>query len=877
MSPDVEEECGPTRRNARRKEREQAKRVAKKRSQASAAASRRTTTSGSGTGRSHDGTGEGTMRRNSPVNDMEAVEKNRTGEPSSVLTSKRRLLSVETPLQKRFKALSSKLSPKEREELQNLISARDSSSETLPNDAEQDVPLEVGHDDLGEEEEGDRREGEVSIDGADDKIIDDPDEEIGDDREDLMDEVDSDARQKDSYVVHREKLSIATRREPLAPDPSHERDGAIDQSGASGRVVDTISASGGSAVRAVVAARNIRTEHTRKDPPIPINLQSLSNASGVQIDDSVVINAVQAMRRDMEEVFRSELRSVKEELNSDKATIKELKEEVSELGVVISTVGSLLVNKNSCGNSKVQKEVDRTLCILRAFFTEKLISTVLSKCLICHCEKLISFGDAQHFERLGCIFLSLINFSVQPNERKKEKYETEVGKKFSLFRHGILLSSFLALQKNAFGTFLTEREQQAARDISKVISNRGVYGGANAETCTGNGAAEDTFLGSKSVQPRWLRKGFVLVGHCEEASAKAENRKLDDTSNPERSNDMESFSTSLSEERGNRQPTSKNSRASPYMVLKNAIAVEAATRVYRVITNHLHKARDSCKVQMFHDVSYVFTGWSQHQSKIDQKSLKIRWGERASKSFDYMENVPKMTEVKIQERYHSETIQSEEIHSANMKVVSDFISKHPEMTLVISHDVIVGGRVKQLKYLTNVIEVAAKFVASFCTLDTNSRARDILSIDAHGLKVIMIIAIALRAIIDRTIEDTNIDGSVMWAGSVSRKKRAGRRSRLRTEDNAEEGSIEYNYPKVCGIGIDDFLPPPSKQKDVLESMLLTLKSGEFERKNYVHGEVAVDGTAHRMGQVDNGSIDKLFLDDEEDEIKADENNGVVDF
>ena len=55
----------------------------------------------------------------------------------------------------------------------------------------------------------------------------------------------------------------------------------------------------------------------------------------------------------------------------------------------------------------------------------------------------------------GIEFMSVMNFSLQPNE-KKEKFASEVGKVYSKFRYSLLMSSFLAMQRNAFRKFKTD-------------------------------------------------------------------------------------------------------------------------------------------------------------------------------------------------------------------------------------------------------------------------------------------------------------------------------------------------------------------------------------------------------------------------------------
>ena len=144
-------------------------------------------------------------------------------------------------------------------------------------------------------------------------------------------------------------------------------------------------------------------------------------------------------------MVRAEIKAMQSEVKKDHLVLIEMKNRVDEVRSNVAVVANTMFNKNSTPKTRLQKEVDRTLCVLRSFSTEKLIATVITKCLICHCVKMFKYGDIRHNYSLGSTILSLMNFSVQPNERKNDKYETTVGKQFSIFRHGVLMSSFLAL------------------------------------------------------------------------------------------------------------------------------------------------------------------------------------------------------------------------------------------------------------------------------------------------------------------------------------------------------------------------------------------------------------------------------------------------
>lgn len=94
------------------------------------------------------------------------------------------------------------------------------------------------------------------------------------------------------------------------------------------------------------------------------------------------------------------------------------------------------------------------------------------------------------------------------------------------------------------------------------------------------------------------------------------------------------------------------------------------------------------------------------------------------------------------------------------------------MFLILEHDVLVSGRTRYLRYYVNIIEIVSKLLASLTSSGTNGRSEDILNVHTSRLKVIMIMSIALRELIDRTIEETNGDGTVMWLDLVTGAQKA---------------------------------------------------------------------------------------------------------
>ena len=255
---------------------------------------------------------------------------------------------------------------------------------------------------------------------------------------------------------------------------------------------------------------------------------------------SEVMDAVRLCGIKVEEVVKSSLEGVVTDLRLYADSIAKMKEDVAEITSMVAALSTMTFNKQNSGTKKYQMEVGKMLCTLHAYFDVKLLCAVISKCYICHCVTLHQeMGDNL---QLGSLLFGLILFSVQPSDRKRENFESVVGKKFSVFRHGILLSSVLALQRNSFGTFLTDREALIADTMR--VNNKAPRDGGN----------DDDFLSRKFKHPRWLQTGYITMAHCDEAAAKAENRPVQEFT--ARRTDAESnhtsMSTAVSDETGNK-------------------------------------------------------------------------------------------------------------------------------------------------------------------------------------------------------------------------------------------------------------------------------------------------------------------------------------
>ena len=150
--------------------------------------------------------------------------------------------------------------------------------------------------------------------------------------------------------------------------------------------------------------------------------------------------------------------------------------------------------------------------------------------------------------------------------------------------------------------------------------------------------------------------------------------------------------------------TRKPNRIGP--LTRNEIANESASMLYRITTSMLSRSRNASKLQIFHDLSYLFVSWSNHGCQVDQKSLSIAWEAPFTEDVDYIDCVAR---TKVLRHYEKRAMKRRELDQMDLDNISHLevlISEHPELSLVIEHGVMVNGAVTRLRFRMSLIEVA---------------------------------------------------------------------------------------------------------------------------------------------------------------------------
>lgn len=378
---------------------------------------------------------------------------------------------------------------------------------------------------------------------------------------------------------------------------------------------------------------------------------------------------------------------------------------------------------------------------------------------------------------------------------------------------------------------------------------------------------------SAMEQPFWLKPGYVLNHHCLSAAKKQEKGSGTDSSeDPQTSGDMSQANvdsdTTDTHDSNHSNSKPKVNRSGP--LTHDEIATEAASILYRVITALLYRSRAASKVQLFHDLTYLFSGWGSHNAIVDQSTLTINWESNLATDVDYVNTLPRTKIILPNDRRSAQGNDVHQIDLDNIAHLQTIISEHPELSLIIQHEVLVDGNARTVRYRLSLIEVACRTLSAYITLESAARGKDALCADKRSFKAIMVLALGLRRLMKNSIELLNSHNFVPWLNNTNAKGKRGRprRSGAVTQNNSEDQIPPHKFDIVNGLSLDQLMPPPSKQKEILNQLVLNMTEEEYNSKMQTVGS---------DGATVNSNVGMAVFGSEGVRIEADENEGVFGF
>lgn len=357
------------------------------------------------------------------------------------------------------------------------------------------------------------------------------------------------------------------------------------------------------------------------------------SASPSSADTSGFVNIVTSLKKDLFSQIDTSIAQVLMEIRADREQMKKLRDHLTEMTSIVTTTACAVFIKHQSSNPRT-KDIQTKLCLLNGLFDDHFLLKVIPKVVVGFFVTNADEGsEYRALEAKGVDYFSVLYFAKQPNEKKNVKYSSQAGRFYSKFRYSLSMSSFLAMQKNSFNTFRTDKLQAVVLDAS----NR-----STEETSSLNPNS------STKLQTFWLKPGYVTSEHCISAANKQEKcgnseatEETQSAADPSQTNDdIESVDFQESSQSSSKP---KASRSGP--LTRDEIATEAACMLYRRITTLLKRAREASKVQLFHDVMYIFTSWTHNEATVNQSSLQVSWEQPLTMNLEYFEGVARTKPV----------------------------------------------------------------------------------------------------------------------------------------------------------------------------------------------------------------------------------------
>ena len=593
----------------------------------------------------------------------------------------------------------------------------------------------------------------------------------------------------------------------------------------------------------------------RDEPSLTRTQQSAktSEMSSVQrLEGSIAVLSKQI--RNMETTL---LKSVNESRKENKRDILQVQTKLHDMDSDLNSLKALVAvgGDGSKRKGNAGKNTPVVMFFAEAFNTT-VIRRVFERSVVKHIVDVSQGRGVDQYARAMSFAFNVLMFAVTPRAGEtKEKYKSNTGQCFSLFRRGIVLSALLVAQRNTFSIF---------DNPDSVVCGK-VFGNVK--------------------KPEWLREGFVQYSHINRA------RDLQ-----EEIGTRKKASARGKEKKGQSMRVSNGTPLMQDTDDHNHVQNHVGIILYREIIDRLHDSRFHSKSALFEELLYLFVPWKRTGFNLDQMKTKLSWYSAYLPSENLLD-VSKITlstveaRTKPQTLNQSSTAESTVINSSNIQKLSELIEGHPEMILLVSHEVRIeeatessnncdannvktepireslesewdnsddeedemgdtddiedaeldearkendqdSGK-KTLTKTLNLIDISARFLSCYTGFVQHRTPLSLLKSDNYSLKSIYLTAVMFRCFVDHIMMEIDNKG-------------------IRTVIGKNMNSFTAN-----GLQFSKMLPTPSKQISLLRNVLKR-KQKEYDEQNIVMKK----GTA--LEAPNNGEVNGHSPDIEED-------------
>ena len=350
-------------------------------------------------------------------------------------------------------------------------------------------------------------------------------------------------------------------------------------------------------------------------------------------------------------ILRKKLGSVVSELNTfmedrmsktDSILLKVL-EQMKEVRGMLSLNSGRQEQGRRRGKSQIQHV---HVPLFNHVFSDDVVQVVIEKFTIEHLIRTLSMDVVREDEvaestpkvllpRKAATAVRIMMFAVNLRNRDgRALYLTELGKRFSEFREGMILTALNAAKKNTFQIFRKDEDV----------------------TIGGHIASNDS--SEKAGLPHWLKNNCINREHISITRIKLE----------------ETVSKTIDEK------INAFTAGSEQSVEDMELAMSASDLLYKTFTRKIGSARTTARWGFFDEVGYLFTDWASLGGCVNQSTLKVRWlfGDKSPK----YENIEEVPETHALNKYSEHRKREDRlINRQNKTLLQNLMLDFPEMII----------------------------------------------------------------------------------------------------------------------------------------------------------------------------------------------------
>lgn len=506
--------------------------------------------------------------------------------------------------------------------------------------------------------------------------------------------------------------------------------------------------------------------------------------------------------------------------------LEQVIDELKDLRAIVALTGSESKIKKERGK---QNDLD-DVPFFDFVFSDEVMQIVIEKCTIRHVTSTATeyqtrkdrrMTEGEVLARGAALALRIMFFAV--NLKKKESrlmYRTELGKKFSEYREGIVLTALNAAKQNKFGTF-RDSDDDDHRDSKE----------------------QSDIKARKARIPKWLRGEVLNSEHITLARLRSE-----ETADNAKTLDNNGQSVSkIDKFVGNTD---------------GEIAMFAANQLYKRFTNKLTSARMMSKTGFFDELGYLFVNWKSSGCKADQSTVKIRW---LYDETDYpdIKNIPDSIPKYTSRKDGEDEKELKSILTRNKALLHELTMKCRGMEIEVGHQVCIRKLGKKradkgnenapnnnsdssslgsyntvdssdddmnlkkdnILYTVNFIDISCRLLSCYTSQSQFTSPASFLCASQHSLRCIFSVAMLLNQLVKKVVASLEVDGL--------------------NEDK------QLQDIRVNGINLDSLLPTPARQKNGLQTRCVHMFQSVFTSRSskVVPTSVVAPSDANRKTKV----------------------------